>query len=262
MLFQSIKMRKLLLGLTMLIVTLGFAQYSNINANESLTYRIHYGLLTAGSATLTTSNVEYNGKPYFYVKGVGRTSGAVRVFFKVDDVYESYINLYGQPYFYVRNVAEGSYRQHLESTFNHTNQTVYLVDKKNTDRAPKTINTVKDVQDMLSSFYYLRNLDANQLKVGSSINMNIWIDDELFPFQLKVLGTENVSTKFGKINCLKIIPSVISGRVFKDKEGVTLWVSNDANRVPIAIKAELAVGSLKASIDKISGTKYPVNFTK
>lgn len=255
-------MKKIIAVFFTIFSVCAFSQYDNIATGESLVYRIHYGILTAGSATLSTSSATLNGKPYFYVKGVGRTSGGVRAFFKVDDVYESYINLYGQPYFYVRNVAEGSYRQHLQSTFNHVNQTVYLVDKKNTDRAPRTINTVSGVQDMLSSFYYLRNLDANQLKVGSVIKMNIWIDDELFPFQLKVVGTENVSTKFGKINSLKIVPSVLSGRVFKDKEGVTLWVSNDRNRIPIAIKAELAVGSLKASIDKISGTKYPVNFTK
>ncbi|MGX9984835.1 DUF3108 domain-containing protein [Soonwooa purpurea] len=255
-------MKKIMLLFAMFCFMMSSAQYDNIAAGESLTYRIHYGILTAGSATLSTSNATLNGKPYFYVKGVGKTSGAVRAFFKVDDVYESYINLYGQPYFYVRNVAEGSYRQHLQSTFNHANNTIYLVDKKNTDREPKIINTVKGVQDMLSSFYYLRNLDDNQLKIGNVIKMNIWIDDELFPFQLRISGTERVSTKFGTINCLRIIPSVMSGRVFKEKEGVTLWVSNDKNRIPIAIKAELKVGSLKASIDKISGTKYPVNFTK
>lgn len=255
-------MKKLLLLFSMVVFALSSAQYDNINAGESLTYRIHYGFLTAGSATLTTSNATLNNKPYFYVKGVGQTSGAVKAFFKVNDVYESYINIYGQPYLYVRNVAEGSYRQHLQSTFNHVNQTVYLVDKKNTDRPAKTINTTKGVQDMLSSFYYLRNLDDDQLKVGNVIKMNVWIDDEMFPFQLKIAGTENVSTKFGKINCLKIIPSVMSGRVFKEKEGVTLWVSNDKNRVPILIKAELTVGAIKASIDKISGTKYPVNFQK
>ncbi|MFN3021110.1 DUF3108 domain-containing protein [Chryseobacterium sp. TY3] len=255
-------MKKLLLLFSMAVFALSSAQYDNINAGESLTYRIHYGFLTAGSATLTTSNATLNNKPYFYVKGVGQTSGAVKAFFKVNDVYESYINLYGQPYFYVRNVAEGSYRQHLQSTFNHVNHTVHLVDKKNTDRPAKTINTAKGVQDMLSSFYYLRNLDDDQLKVGNVIKMNVWIDDEMFPFQLRIAGTENVSTKFGKINCLKIIPSVMSGRVFKEKEGVTLWVSNDKNRVPILIKAELTVGAIKASIDKIAGTKYPVNFQK
>lgn len=255
-------MKKLLLLFSMMVFALSSAQYDNISAGETLGYRISYGFLTAGNATLTTSNATMNGKPYFYVKGVGQTSGAVKAFFKVNDVYESYINLYGQPYFYVRNVSEGSYRQHLQSTFNHVNQTVYLVDKKNTDRAAKTINTAKGVQDMLSSFYYLRNLDDDQLKIGNVIKMNVWIDDEMFPFQLRVAGTENISTTFGKINCLKIIPSVMSGRVFKEKEGVTLWVSNDKNRVPILIKAELTVGAIKASIDKISGTKYPVNFQK
>ena len=113
---------------------------------------------------------------------------------------------------------------------------------------------------MLSAFYYLRSLDSNELKVGSIKKLNVWIDDELFPFQLKVVGTENVKTKFGMVNCLRIIPQVISGRVFKDKEGVTLWVSNDKNYVPVAIKAELAVGSLKASLDSYRNVKYPLSF--
>ncbi|MBN9338416.1 MAG: DUF3108 domain-containing protein, partial [Chryseobacterium sp.] len=154
------------------------------------------------------------------------------------------------------------YTQHLQSTFNPANNTLVLVDKKHTDRPAKTVKVPNDVQDMLSCFYYLRSLPSESLKVGSVVRMNVWIDDELFPFQLKVVGTENLSTKFGKINCLKIIPSVISGRVFKQKEGVTMWVTNDQNRVPVLIKAELAVGSLKASIDSYSNVKYPLNFAK
>ena len=71
-----------------------------------------------------------------------------------------------------------------------------------------------------------------------------------------------MKTRFGYINTLKIVPQVISGRVFKDKEGVTLWVSNDRNHIPVAIKAELAVGSLKADIDSYSNVKYPLNFVK
>ncbi len=115
---------------------------------------------------------------------------------------------------------------------------------------------------MLSAFYYLRTLDPSELKVGTVKNMNIWIDDEMFPFQLRVTGTEYVNTKFGRINCLKIVPLVKSGRVFKAKEGVTLWVSNDANHIPVSIKAELAVGSLKADLDHFRNVKYPLNFIK
>lgn len=234
-------------------------QLDNIQPGEMLHYRIHYGVLNAGTATLTAVKRNYQGQPHLYVKGYGRTTGAVRAFFKVEDHYESYINIKsGLPSFYVRNVHEGGYTQHLETVFNHTNNTLLLTDKEK--NSTRSLRSVKGVQDMLSAFYHLRSLDASDLRVGSVRKLNIWIDDELFPFQLRVVGTENVKTKFGTINCLKIVPQVISGRVFRDKEGVTLWVSNDRNYVPIAIKAELAVGSLKASIDSYKNVKYPLKF--
>lgn len=237
------------------------AQITNIANGESLTFRIHYGFLNAGTANLTTKTVNFKGEPHFYAKGVGQTTGAVKAFFKVEDVYESYIDAKtGLPSYYVRNVKEGTYTQHLHTTFNHDNNTLILTDKKNVANGSKTIKSVKGVQDMLSCFYYLRSKNSSELKIGTVINMNVWIDDEMFPFQLKVVGTENLKTKFGTINCLKIIPSVKSGRVFKEKEGVTMWVTNDANHVPMLLKAELAVGSLKASLDDYKNVKYPLKF--
>lgn len=253
-------MKNLFLFIGVFVFSTLSAQFDNINAGESISFRIHYGFITAGNATLSTTKTSYKGQPAFYVRGVGKTSGAAKAFFKVEDVYESYISEKKEPLFYVRNVSEGSYTQHLQSTFNTNNNTLVLVDKKHTDRPAKTVKVPNDVQDILSCFYYLRSVD--NLKVGSVLKMSVWIDDELFPFQLKVVGTEKISTKFGKVNCLKIIPSVVSGRVFKDKEGVTMWVTNDQNKVPVLIKAELAVGSLKASIDSYANVKYPIKFEK
>ncbi|MDO4225124.1 MAG: DUF3108 domain-containing protein [Bergeyella zoohelcum] len=256
-------MKKILNIIGLLAFALSFAQLENIKAGESLHYRIHYGFLNAGTATLSTQKVNYNGLPHLYVKGVGKTSGAVRTFFKVEDLYESYIDLKtGLPSFYVRNVYEGGYTQHFNTIFNHTDNTLILKDKENPKNAPKKINTVKGIQDMLSAFYHLRSLDDSELKVGKVIKLNIWIDDEMFPFQLKIDGLENVATKYGKVNCFRIKPMVMSGRVFKAKEGVTMWITNDKNRVPVAIKAELLVGSLKASLDNYSNLMYPINFKK
>lgn len=232
---------------------------NSIASGEKLQYRIHYGILNAGTATLSTLLTNYQNTPHLYVKGYGRTTGAVRAFFKVEDHYESFINYNtGLPSFYVRNVQEGGYTQHLQAVFNQDNQTLVLTDKeKNTS---KQVKSVRNVQDMLSAFYYLRTLSPSELRPGSVRKLDVWIDDELFPFQLRVVGTENIKTKFGTINCLKIVPQVISGRVFKDKEGVTLWVSNDQNLIPVSIKAELAVGSLKASLENYSNVKYPLRF--
>lgn len=238
---------------------LSFAQLSNINSGETLKYRIHYGFINAGYATLTTQKVDYKGSPHMYVKGVGQGSGAVNVFFKVHDIYESYIDLASeQPSFYIRNVREGSYRRNFASTFNHAQNSVALQNRMNGET--KTYNVPNDIQDMLSSFYYLRNLSSARLQVGSQVKMNVWIDDEVYPFLMKVVGTDVIKTNFGKIKALKIIPSVMSGRVFKDKEGVTMWVSDDRNHVPVRIQAQLMVGSLKADLVQFSGTKYPLKF--
>lgn len=254
--------RFLFLLLVFISGALNAQKLDNIKNGEVLTYRIHYGVLNAGTATLTAKMTNFQGAPHFYVKGVGRSAGAVRAFFKVDDIYESFINYQtGLPSFYVRNVSEGSYRQYLQAAFNHNNHTVLLTDKKNPKNGSRVLKTAKGVQDMISSFYYLRSFDAGQMNVGDVYHLNVWIDDEMFPFRLKVVGTQRIKTKFGYINCLKIIPSVMSGRVFKDKEGVTLWVTNDGNHIPVAVKAELAVGSLKADLDSFKNVKYPLKFT-
>ena len=59
------------------------AQFDNINPGEVVSFRIHYGFLTAGNATLSTTKTSYKGQPAFYVRGVGKTSGAAKAFFKV-----------------------------------------------------------------------------------------------------------------------------------------------------------------------------------
>ena len=255
-------MKKIISFVGICIFGIIFSQkLDNIQSGEVLKYRIHYGILNAGTATLFTQQTTFRGKPHFHVKGVGKSTGMVKAFFPVNDIYESYMDYNtGLPSYYIRNVQEGKYTQHLETSFNHDSLLLTLTDKEKPSAPPKTIKTVKGIQDMLSAFYFLRSFDAGEIQPGKQFTLNVWIDDELFPFQLKVAGAENVKTKFGTVNCLKIIPSVMSGRVFKAKEGVTLWVTNDQNHIPVSIKADLAVGSLKADLDGYENVKFPLNF--
>lgn len=69
------------------------------------------------------------------------------------------------------------------------------------------------------------------------------------------MGREDITTKFGVVSSMIFRPLVQSGRVFKEQESLTVWVSDDDNRLPIRIKADLAVGSLKADLDSFKGLK-------
>jgi hypothetical protein len=110
-------------------------------------------------------------------------------------------------------------------------------------------------------YYHLRNnIGTNALQPDDEITANMFFDEENFGFKLKYLGKEmirvNVNGARVKVNALKFKPYVMAGRVFKEEESLTLWVSNDKNKIPLKIKADLAVGSLKADLIAFKGLKH------
>ena len=250
---------------TLLIITAFFffqvslaQEESTFESGEWFRFEMNYsGFLKAGNATLTVRDYEYNGKPVYHIIGKGWTTGAIKWFFKVKDRYESFIDkTTGAPYKFIRDIDEGGHTKNIEIEFDHINNKAHVNNKKK--KRTKIIETKPNIQDMVSTYYYLRNnIDVKNLKVGDEITVNMFFDEENYGFKLKYLGTELIKTEFGKVNSLKFRPYVMAGRVFKEEESLTLWVSNDQNKVPLRIQADLAVGSLRADLDAFKGLKYP-----
>ncbi|AXG75238.1 DUF3108 domain-containing protein [Flavobacterium arcticum] len=242
----------------LLLFTLGNAfSQGAFTTGEFFKFRIHYGIVNAGYATLEVKDAVKNGKKVYHVVGKGHTTGMTRFFFKVEDNYESYFDKNTVfPYQYVRKINEGGYTKDQEGFFNQKNNTVVVKDYKHDTE--KTISVPAGVQDMVSTFYYLRNHpDVSTMKVGEYIAVNMFFDDETTKFKLKFIGRENISTKFGDVPAMIFRPYVQAGRVFKEEESLTVWISDDDNKIPLRIKASLAVGSLKADLIEYKGLKYP-----
>ena len=106
---------------------------------------------------------------------------------------------------------------------------------------------------MISSFYYLRDQNIENMKAGDEISIDMFFDYESYDFKMRFLGIEIIKTKFGKIKCYKLRPMVQSGRVFEADESLTIWVTADKNKIPVRLKADLAVGSLKADLEAFKG---------
>lgn len=233
------------------------AQDKAFDVGEWFKFRIHYGLVNAGYATLEVKEATKSGKKVFHAVGNGYTTGMTKFFFKVNDDYQSYFDKKtGQPYQFIRKINEGGYTKNQEGFFNQSANNVLVKDyKKNTE---KTISVPENVQDIVSSFYFLRNHPTiDKLKPGESISIDMFFDDETTKFKLKFMGREVLKTKFGKVNAMIFRPYVQAGRVFKEEESLTVWISDDENRIPLRIKASLAVGSLKADLDGYKGLIHP-----
>ncbi|MGB5818564.1 MAG: DUF3108 domain-containing protein [Saonia sp.] len=225
-------------------------------SGEWLKFRIHYGWINASYATLHVKTDKIDEVPVYHVVGKGKTTGLARAFFKVDDTYETYFGKKdGKPYKFVRKIDEGGYTKDIEIDFDHEKDIAILNDKKNNKKFNFTFQD--SIQDLLSAFYYLRNnYELNHLVEGEYIKLDMLYDDDgVFKFKLKYLGKEVLRTKFGKVECLKFRPFVQSGRVFKEQESLSLWVSNDRNKIPIRIKADLAIGAIKADLAGYNGLK-------
>jgi hypothetical protein len=248
----------ILLSFTLFFLTTTNSQEKSVpfKSGEWLRYKMSYsGFLRAGSAILEVNETELFGKKVFHTKGTGWTSGPVKWFFEVDDKYESYFDKDSiRPYLFKRKIDEGGYKKHRITSFNYDSNKAYVQDFiKQKDSSI----SFKSVQDMMSSFYYLRNTKTANLKKGDEIALDMFMDSQIYPFKLRFLGREVLKTKFGKVNSLIFRPLVQSGRIFKAQESVTIWITDDANRIPIKMMASLAVGSLRAELEEYKGLANP-----
>ena len=231
---------------------------SAFKEGEWLKFRMSYsGWMKAGNATLSIQDTVYNGREVYRVIGDGWTTGAIKWFFKVEDHYESYFDkTTNLPYRFIRDIDEGGHTKNIEILFDHDRQQARI---NNIKRNQTTVLPIENsVQDMVSAYYFLRNnYETDEIKPGDEIQLNMFFDYENFKFKLRFLGFETIRTRFGKVKCLKFRPYVLAGRVFKEEESLTLWVSNDKNKIPLRVKADLAVGSLRADLEAFKGLKHP-----
>ena len=234
------------------------AQEPAFEAGEWFKFRMSYsGFLKAGEATLSVEGDTFNNNTVYHITGYGETTGPVGWIFGVEDHYESYVDQKTiSPYRFVRKIDEGGHTKDKVIDFDQNKHKAHVFDRKHNKK--ETYETEPSVHDMISAFYYLRNaLDTDALKEGDETQLDMFFDQENFKFKLKFLGRDTIRTKFGKVKTLKFRPYVMAGRVFKEKESLTLWVSDDKNKIPLRIKADLAVGSLKADLDAYKGLKHP-----
>ena len=236
----------------------GAQETSSFQAGEWLRFKLSYsGWMKAGNATLEVSESTNKDKPVYKVIGKGWTTGAIKWFFKVEDHYESHFDkLTGRPYRFIRNIDEGGYTKNRIVDFDYTQNKALITDLKENTKSTQDIKP--NIQDLVSAYYYLRNnFDSETIKEGNVVKLNIFFDSELFLFKLKYLGRQTIQTAFGNIKCLKFRPYVMAGRVFSEEESLTLWVSADENKIPLRIKADLSVGSLRSDLIAQKGLKHP-----
>lgn len=228
-------------------------------AGEQLTFTVFYAVagifVNAGTATFTNTLERLNGKPVYHIVGDGITNPSYDWIYKVRDKYETYIDTASmQPLKFIRNVQEGDYKKYENISFNRTTNTA--ITTNGVYKVPVC------VQDVLSSIYYARNINFNKYKPGDRIPFSLFLDNEVFNMYVRYLGKEDIKTRYGKFRTIKFKPLLLKGTIFEGGEKMTVWVTDDANKIPVRVESPITVGSVKVDMMGYKNLRYPLTALK
>lgn len=215
---------------------------------EQLVYRIHYGFIDAGLATIKIENsfVPVLGKKAYHIIGTGISTGMFNMVFKVNDRYETYMDERALcPLMFIRRVDEGGFKIKQDMVFD---QEYHIVNSNG-----KKFKVPPYVQDMLSAFYYARTFNYYKEKPGKIDSVITFIDNKVWTLKIMFMRRDTIKSAVGKIACLVFEPMVQKGRIFKHNNDLQVWISDDKNHIPIRAQADILVGSIRMDIVSWSG---------
>lgn len=232
---------------------------TSFGLGEHLEYRVHYGFLNAAEATVDVSPTLYkvNDRPCYRVNVDGRTVGAFDLVTRIRDTWRSYIDTSAiLPQKFYSNIQENSYRKEENITFNHTTNTAKAEERTERD----TFKVPDNVHDFISGYFFLRTIDFNRLGDGQVIEVPAFYDDTVYNMKVRYRGKTSIKTKNGKINVIRLNPVLPQNKLFKEEESIRIFVSDDANKVPVKAEIDLFVGSMVMDLKRNNGLKQPLRY--
>jgi len=226
----------------------------------TVTYNWQFVWVEAGTVDFMIKKAQYKNDDVIHFDAVGNSSKNWDWMYKVRDRYQSYINPNNYNIIWAeRNTNEGGYRAYESYFFDYKRKSINAYTE--TSKRPLKNNPISFdscYYDVLTAAYYLRSLDISNIKINDIIPVKVILDHEKIPLYIRYLGKENITTRKKKTyRCHKFSCLLVEGTMFKGGEDLYVWVTDDENKIPVLIKAEILVGSIKVFINDIKNNKNP-----
>lgn len=239
---------------------------SAFSSGEALTYAMSYTLMfmwtDVGEVTFTATDATFQGQSALHFKGVGKSYPFYDNFFKVRDVYETWVDPQTlRPFYFNREVDEGGYTIKNIYTFNWDDNSIFsYVKRKNHHEKRDTLKILPCSIDIVSVLYYSRSIDYSGAKLNQRFPVSLALDDELYMVFYRYQGKEAIDVKgLGRFKCMKFGVGLVKGAVFTGKEELTVWITDDDNKIPIYLESPIKVGTVRGRIIGMKNLKYPLS---
>jgi hypothetical protein len=220
-----------------------------LKPGEILTYEISWSdVVTAGNAVMEIKEETLpNGTAVLKFTATTHSVGLVDKFYRVNDRLESVFDpAIMQSIKFSLNERHGKKKRRRELVFDPANKNV--VTRLNDD-PPATVQVPDQVQDALSSLYYLRTRD--DFIVGKPITIQVHDSGKNWSVEVQILGREKVKTPAGEFATIKVRTFPKYEGVFMNKGEIFIWLTDDNRKVPVLMKSTISIGSIVSTLTKM-----------
>lgn len=243
-----------------------FTENKVFSQNEDLRYKVFYNLgfiwVDAAEVVFNVSKAKRNGKETYHFYSYGRSYEKFDWILRVRDSYHSYIDATTlKPLKFIQKTEEGNYSTDYLYLFDHSTNRVYAEMESSDEPFHRdTISFPQCTMDLLSAVYYSRNIEYEKYEINDKIPMKVIVDDKINNIYVRYLGKETIEINDGReFRCIKFKPMLVDTEMFDSGENMTVWLSDDKNRIPVVVKTELMIGSVKVILTEAENTRYPQN---
>ena len=127
--------------------------------------------------SMQTSEVKTSNNTLLHFKCRASTFKKFDAFFKIRDLYESYVSKSSLlPVLYRRDIKEGGYEKKMKYVYNQRTKTVKSTQTKRRGDGTewvqdKNFNFSKDAMDVIATLYNMRNLPIANASIGDTKNV-------------------------------------------------------------------------------------------
>lgn len=236
------------------------------DGGERMSFVIHYkwGIINAdvASASIALDTTFLNGRKVFNAKLFGQNAKKFDPFFKMREDFRSWFAVDGlEPRRFTRDTKEGNWFALNDYSFDWPSRSIHAsLDSKT--RGPRTMDLpLTDCTfDVLSLFYFARNLDFNAVEAGRRYPLVFAVDDDICNIYFIYKGIEVKNIKgIGKVRTRRFTVKLASGEVFGEDEEAAgdMWFTDDDNRLLVWFDTPIRIGHVYGRITAWDHLKHP-----
>lgn len=258
-------MKKIFLLLILIIIAHSlfsqcYVKNTTFKKGESLSYNVYYklGFVWVKAATVKFEVLKDKTSEAYHFLGIGKTLNSYKWLYNVSDKYESFADTASlQPLSFSKRKKENSYTSNVDYIFNNEKHTIHIKSNNSKGRnVNKEVKNVNCARDILTTMYYARNLDFNYTK-NQKLYFQVIHDGQVSKLEAVFEGFETAKFNGEKIDCYKFSSVLPAGSMFGSNGEITVWVSNDKNKIPVKVKADIIIGTVVVELQEVNNLCYP-----